>query len=284
MIKRFWNVLASAFVVRFAIVMVTFVIEAKTSHFAPTYTDVDYHVFSDAGALLLKGESIYDRSTYRYSPMFAIIASLNTIIHPTLAKHIFGFFDIFIGILMFKILNVINSSSDEGTNTKGIYAIKWLWLFNPIVINISTRGSGDSFPCFFTLLTLYACIKGCNNKRASSNQIASTKRSTNDKEMKREEGYIKGLPRSYGWMKLAPIDLNIIFGGIAHGVAIHLKLYPIIYLFAIVVAFSSSTRKIPKSMTGKIWALITFQVLLLFLYHSHLYIYIYTPTPITYHI
>lgn len=64
--------------------------EWQDTHMEVRYTDVDYLVFSDAAALVVAGKSPYQRSTYRYSPLIAILLVPNSFIHPSWGKFIFS--------------------------------------------------------------------------------------------------------------------------------------------------------------------------------------------------
>jgi hypothetical protein len=250
------NVWFAASFIRIVIVLCSFVCE-RGSHSSPTYTDVDYHVFSDAGDLLLKGKSPYDRATYRYSPVFALIASLNHIIHPTAAKLVFGMFDILVAVLMYRIYDC--SSSDTSHRrveiTSPNKSIKWLWLLNPIVINISTRGSSDSIPCFFVLVSLYCCMKAIKGRDLCLN-------------MKATPTPTKQVPWT---VSQRHVLVYLIVGGFCQGIAVHIKLYPIIYLFGNIVALRSQRNDQVESSTfpSIVWSLFTIEVSLLLLPYIH---------------
>ena len=64
--------------------------EWQDAHMEVRYTDIDYTVFSDAASLMASGESPYKRTTYRYSPLLALLLVPNTIIHRSWGKFIFS--------------------------------------------------------------------------------------------------------------------------------------------------------------------------------------------------
>ncbi|CDY09121.1 BnaA02g05470D [Brassica napus] len=64
--------------------------EWQDSHMEVRYTDIDYTVFSDAASLMASGESPYKRTTYRYSPLLALLLVPNTIIHRSWGKFLFS--------------------------------------------------------------------------------------------------------------------------------------------------------------------------------------------------
>ena len=111
------------------------------------YTDIDYDVFSDAAKFMHQGKSPYLRPTYRYSPILSLILIPNHIFTEKFGKILFILFDFFTSILIFKYNK--NKSKTEKLISNLI------WNFNPLVINISTRGNSDSIISFFLIFTLY---------------------------------------------------------------------------------------------------------------------------------
>mmetsp|Transcript_68870 Transcript_68870/g.138473 ORF Transcript_68870/g.138473 Transcript_68870/m.138473 type:complete len:587 (+) Transcript_68870:125-1885(+) len=198
-----------ALLVRFIAVFVVELVEQGGLTTSPTYTDVDYHVISDAGALFLNGYSPYDRPTFRYPPILAFIGALNHLIHPTVGKLIFSVVDVIAGAAMYAIL-----VGDGVDSSVALDSIRWLWLFNPVVVNISTRGSADVLPCCCTLLSILGAMAYVRQRRRQEESTPSESPTPENLEL--------------GRMFLCCSPL--VGGSVAHGIGIHLKIYPIIFL------------------------------------------------------
>ena len=117
----------------------------QDSYFDLKYTDVDYNVFTDAARFVTLNQSPYERQTYRYTPLIAIILTPNIYL-PVFGKLIFVICDLLVGILIHYILLL------KGINNLVYPAI---WILNPFVINISTRGSCESLICLSVLAATY---------------------------------------------------------------------------------------------------------------------------------
>lgn len=113
------------------------------------YTDVDYHVFTDAAREVLEGGSPFDRHTYRYTPYLAWLLMPNIQLNFAFGKLLFSFLDCCASRLIYEIL--ILDGQSKVTSLKCCF----LWLYNPLVIGVSTRGSAESIMAVLVLLVLY---------------------------------------------------------------------------------------------------------------------------------
>ncbi|RMZ75731.1 hypothetical protein DV737_g5134, partial [Chaetothyriales sp. CBS 132003] len=120
------------------------------------YTDIDYYVFTDAARSVSRGWSPYDRATYRYTPLLAWI------LVPTswggwwfeFGKALFALSDLVAGWVMVRILQ------RQGYDARTSLAYASVWLLNPMVANISTRGSSEGLLCALVMVLVYAFETG----------------------------------------------------------------------------------------------------------------------------
>lgn len=120
------------------------------------YTDIDYFVFTDAARFISHGQSPYARDTYRYTPLLAWM------IYPTTwpgtfwfssGKTLFAVGDVVAGWMMYRILRQYRGLGKER-------ALKFasIWLLNPMVATISTRGSSEGLLGVFVTALLWAAL------------------------------------------------------------------------------------------------------------------------------
>lgn len=181
---------------------------------AVKYTDIDYVVFTDAARCLvspalstcaratgpLSPASIgdpYSRATYRYTPLLALILTPNILMHPAFGKVLFSACDLLIAVLLHDLILRRGRSGRSGPTSSATATkiVSIVWLLNPIIANISTRGSAESVLGVLVVAALAAA------EAAKWDQAAV-------------------------WF----------------GLAVHFKVYPIIYGASIYAAISSGER------------------------------------------
>lgn len=160
----FSSLCALGFALRLA--FVAYGVHHDASH-ALKYTDIDYNVFSDATRFLLRpapdnqaagplGQHLllgspFTRETYRYTPLLALLLAPNAI-HPLWGKLLFSAADVGICVLLHSILKL-----KKVPHPATIVCVAWL--FNPMPINIATRGSSEALLGLVVLACLYAALK-----------------------------------------------------------------------------------------------------------------------------
>lgn len=121
----------------------------QDAHSALKYTDIDYLVFTDASRFVAEGSSPYARDTYRYTPLLAWLL-LPTARFSAFGKLVFAAADLLAGWLILRVLR--RRGMDEAT--AGGFSALWLW--NPMVATISTRGSSEGLLGVLTMGLLWA--------------------------------------------------------------------------------------------------------------------------------
>lgn len=120
--------------------------------FQVKYTDVDYTVFTDAARFVRQGRSPFLRDGYRYTPLVAILLVPNLYVS-LFGKLLFLASDLLTGCLIHRILTRLTT-----TVPPGIALLCTLtWLYNPLPLVVSTRGSSDSIQTLL-VLTVFYCL------------------------------------------------------------------------------------------------------------------------------
>jgi len=119
------------------------------------YTDIDYYVFTDAARCVAQRASPYERDTYRYTPLLAWMLTPTTKggLWFDLGKVLFTGSDILAGWLIYQIL-----VKRYAMQTRRALQYASIWLLNPMVAQISTRGSSEGVVAVMVMCLLWACL------------------------------------------------------------------------------------------------------------------------------
>ncbi|KAJ5810708.1 uncharacterized protein N7503_002926 [Penicillium pulvis] len=134
----------------------------QDAHSAVKYTDIDYMVFTDAARYVSKGETPYARDTYRYTPLLAWMLLPTAWEAPApwssvtfaFGKILFALADVLAGWLAVQLLTRFYRLSPE----RALRYVAAAWLWNPMVANISTRGSSEGFLGVLVAALLWATL------------------------------------------------------------------------------------------------------------------------------
>ncbi|RHZ53740.1 glycosylphosphatidylinositol-alpha 1,4 mannosyltransferase I [Aspergillus thermomutatus] len=128
----------------------------QDAHSPIKYTDIDYLVFTDAARYVSRGASPYARDTYRYTPLLAWLLLPTTWDVPgffSFGKALFALADVVAGWLIARSL-----VSAYGMSPTRALKYASVWLLNPMVANISTRGSSEGLLGVIVVGLLWAVL------------------------------------------------------------------------------------------------------------------------------
>ncbi|PSK34223.1 hypothetical protein B9Z65_8549 [Elsinoe australis] len=131
----------------------------QDTHSPLKYTDIDYNVFTDASRFISRGGSPYQRDTYRYTPLLAWLLYPTT--YPGLfdfGKVLFAIGDLVAGALIYSVLRRERTRGGYGFNPERACKYAAVWVLNPMVANISTRGSSEGLLAVFVVAVLWAAL------------------------------------------------------------------------------------------------------------------------------
>ncbi|MCJ1309198.1 GPI mannosyltransferase 1 [Agyrium rufum] len=170
MSRAFWsptNVLLAATFLRLVLLVYGLIQDA----YSPVkYTDIDYFVFTDAARYASRGQSPYARETYRYTPLLAwLLLPTTWTSFPgatfwfSFGKLLFSAADLLAGWMIFQVLrNGEVTSNKDGKRMSVESGLKFasIWLLNPMVATISTRGSSEGLLGVMVIGMLWAGSRG----------------------------------------------------------------------------------------------------------------------------
>lgn len=247
------------------------------------YTDIDYRVITDGAMHVQNNSSPYLRHTYRYSPLLAIMVLPNLTLNKNFGKILFACCDILIGILVkaiicneFKRTFLVNSQAvirrinNKDGNKKKI--LQDHILEDAITDKLSRKyesvGEVGAYFWLYNPLTMVIGTRGNGDAISSALVLLSL--------------YFLQLPKQR--------YTDIFIAGLFHGIAIHLRLYPIFFSLAFYLvlakhnqAASSRLMSTIKSIlrpNGRQFTLVLGTVLSLFsvtayFYHKYGYEFLY---------
>ncbi|OJD25612.1 hypothetical protein ACJ73_03023 [Blastomyces percursus] len=131
----------------------------QDAHSPMKYTDIDYFVFTDAAKFVSQGRSPYDRATYRYTPLLAwllVPTAWGGSFWFAFGKASFALADIVAGWLIVRVLRQQRRMQMDMPR-----ALKYasIWLLNPMVATISTRGSSEGLLSVMVIALLWAVLE-----------------------------------------------------------------------------------------------------------------------------
>ncbi|ORY57924.1 GPI mannosyltransferase 1 [Pseudomassariella vexata] len=124
------------------------------------YTDIDYLVFTDAARFTFSPTgpaSPYARETYRYTPLLAWLlypTTLPGVFWFSFGKILFAVADLLAGWLIVLVLR-----RHMGMPMQSALKYASIWLLNPMVATISTRGSSEGLLGVLVMALLYAVLE-----------------------------------------------------------------------------------------------------------------------------
>lgn len=185
------------------------------------YTDIDYKVFTDASRHVLSNDSPYSRHTYRYTPLIAFLLIPNLIVHHTFGKILFSFIDLLVGLLIRLIVIhtlKLHQNYDKTGRIKEMEALpdsdKQTGNRSCNKSKIRTEIVGNTG----MLIWLYNPMAIAIATRGNCDSIS-------------------------GFLVLATLYFlqcrkRYFIAGLLHGIAIHVRLYPVVYSLALFMYLS----------------------------------------------
>ncbi|QDZ19692.1 mannosyltransferase [Chloropicon primus] len=190
----------------------------QDAYFKVKYTDIDYEVYTDAALHVLRGRSPFDRETYRYTPLIAHLLVPNHVLFKAFGKVLFSNADVMIAIVHLKLLRgEAQSSRSPGREGRSV------------VEGGAGNPSQNSVVLWALGLWLFNPYTATISSRGSSDSISSL---------------------CIVFMLLLLERRKHAAAGFWYGLAVHIRIFPIIYVLPLLVHLGRPSRSIFTVQNG----------------------------------
>ena len=182
---------------------------------AVKFTDVDYYVFSDAARFVTEGQSPFRRPTYRYSPLVAFLLTPNVYLWQDFGKVLFASCDLLAGWLIYDIVALQGA---EKKDSDAASSCRWT---SKAAGGLSGHQRALLAACFWLFNPLVASVSVRGNA----------------------ESVLSCLVLATLWALLRG---EVVVSATLFGLAVHMKLYPVMYALPAMLYLAS-----PQQCSGK---------------------------------
>lgn len=206
----------------------------------------------------------FARPTYRYTPLLALLLApgqyLDEPWRGLFGKLLFVLADVAIALLMWDIMD-LRARQRRTTDKSGTDTTSWLpgvlWLLNPFPAQIATRGSSESILGLLVLAFLDVTLRSSPEASLALPAIVESKAThptvNGDADKEGEEVVPTPEEPTEALAPLSNWSNAAIFAPFLFALAIHWKLYPVIYAASLVPHLASSARIRGPSASSSSW-------------------------------
>ncbi|CCW61621.1 unnamed protein product [Phytomonas sp. EM1] len=145
------HLLLTSFVVRIILILYSTI---HDEYFRVKYTDIDYMILTDGARAIVDAHKCpFERTTYRYTPLLALLMVPSVVWFDAFGKLLFSLCDLGVLHLCERLLDRYSVRESK------LQMLKVFIAFNPVVLNVSTRGNSDMLMTLINLIAmaLYDC-------------------------------------------------------------------------------------------------------------------------------
>ncbi|KAG4070095.1 hypothetical protein HA402_013338 [Bradysia odoriphaga] len=200
------------------------------------YTDIDYKVVTDGARYVTNDQSPFNRHTYRYTPLLAYLLVPNILLHKCIGKILFSIGDILVAVLIYKVIIDEYTAIFEHNSSAVMNRLRGQK--NPFKFRLPDRyvlnAKIGAMIWLYNPLTMVIATRGNGDSLTSLLVLVTL------------------------WLLLKPSDsqMQYFVAGLVHGLAIHFRLYPLVFSLSMFMYAGRNNQCIWKINTKQIYLVI----------------------------